>query len=147
MRLGYVLLESSRCSDAITIFKKAIAAHVPSVDAHLGLSQCQVLAHRVGDALTTLNDAAQIEPGNPVVAANLGIMLSDAGRHAEAIAALQRALEIDPEFHEARFNLSRVFARAGRREDAAREAQKLLTMLPPDAPQRGEVLRLLNAVK
>lgn len=147
LRLGYVLLESQNCGAASRYFTRAIAAHVPSVDAHLGLAQCQVAARRPADAQKTLTDAERLEPGNPVVAANLGIVFSDAGRHAEGIAALQRAIKIDPEFHEARFNLSRVFARAGRREEAAREAQTLLTMLPPNAPQRAEVQRLLNTVK
>ena len=56
-------------------------------------------------------------------------------------------LTLDPDFHQARFNLARVFARAGQRADAAREAQDLLTRLPTNAPQRSEVLRLLDAVK
>ena len=146
-RLGYVLLGLNRCSEAIPLFTRAIAAYVPSVDAHLGLAQCQVMAHRIADAQKTLNEAARLEPGNPVVAANLGILFSDAGRRDEGIASFQRALQIDPDFHEARFNLARAYARAGRREDAAREAQELLNRMPVEAPQRGEVVRLLRAVQ
>jgi choline-sulfatase len=147
LRLGYVLSASNRCAEAMPHYTRAIAAQLPSVDAHLGLAQCQLMARRLADAVKTLTEAERLEPGNPVVAANLGIVLSDAGRHADAIAALQRALKLDPGFHEARFNLSRVFARAGRREEAAREAQTLLDQLPATAPQRAEVQRLLNAVK
>jgi arylsulfatase A-like enzyme/thioredoxin-like negative regulator of GroEL len=147
LRLGYVLLESNRCPAAMPFLKGAIDAHVPTADAHLGLALCQAAARHLADAQATLTAAQRLEPDNPVVLANLGILLSDAGRHAEAIAPLQRALTIDPDFHEARFNLARVFARSGQRESAAREASELLKRLPADAPQRAEVVRLLKAVQ
>ena len=147
LRLGYVLLESNRCAEAVPLFRTAIAARVPTADAHLGLGQCQAAARRPDDVYVTLLDAERLEPDNPVVFANMGIVLSDMERHAESITAFQRALTIDPDFHEARFNLARVYARAGRRADAAREAQDLLTRLPANAPQRAEVQRLLDAVR
>ena len=147
LRLGFVLLESDRCAQAIAFLNVAIAAQMPTADAHLGLGMCQVAAHRLDEARTTLAAAGRIEPDNPVVLANLGIVLSDAGRHRDAIAPLQRALVLDPDFHEARFNLARVLARAGQRADAAREAQDLLARLPANAPQRAEVQRLIDAVR
>jgi choline-sulfatase len=147
LRLGFVLLEANRCADAGPFLDAAIAANVPTADAHLGLGRCHVAARRLDDAERTLRDADRVEPDNPVVLANLGIVLSDAGRHRDAIAALQRALTLDPGFHEARFNLARTYARAGQRQDAAREAQELLTRLPANAPQRSEVQRLLDAVR
>jgi tetratricopeptide (TPR) repeat protein len=147
LRLGYVLVESNRCAEAVPFLKAAIAAKMPTADAHLGLAQCQVAARRFDDAAKTLGEAEHAEPGNPVVLANLGIVLSDAGRDRDAIAPLQRALTLYPDFHQARFNLARVFARAGQRADAAREAQDLLTRLPANAPQRAEVQRLLDAVR
>jgi choline-sulfatase len=147
LRLGYVLLESNRCPAAVLHFTAAIAAHVPTADAHLGLAQCQVAEQRYKEAQTTLLQSDSVERGNPAVLANLGIVLSAMGRHSEAIAPLQAALVIDPDFHEARFNLARVFARQAKWEDAAREAKILLARLPKSAPQRAEVERLLKAVE
>jgi choline-sulfatase len=147
LRLGYVLIESNRCADAVPFLKTAIAAKVPSADPYLGLALCQVAARRLDEAQATLREGARVEPDNPVVLANLGIVLSDAGTFRDAIASFQRALTLDPDFHEARFNLARSFARAGQRQDAAREAQALLARLPANAPQRGEVQRLLDAVR
>jgi choline-sulfatase len=147
LRLGYELLESNQCTAAVPFLTAAIAGHLPSADAHLGLGMCQAAAGRVDAAYATLREAERAEPDNPVVLANMGIVLSDGGRHAQAIPLLQRALAIDPAFDEARFNLARVFARAGRRRDAAREAEALLERLPASAPQRAEVSRLLNAVR
>ena len=147
LRLGFALQDSGRCPEAIRHFSAAIEARMPGADPYLGLAACHVQARRVAAALRALNDAGRAEPGNPVVAANLGIVLSDNGRPAEAVPALQRALEVDPDFHEARFNLAVAFARLNRRTDAAREAEDLLRRLPGDAPQRSEVERLLKAVQ
>ena len=41
LRLGYVLLESNRCAEAVPFLKAAIAAKMPTADAHLGLGVCQ----------------------------------------------------------------------------------------------------------
>jgi arylsulfatase A-like enzyme/cytochrome c-type biogenesis protein CcmH/NrfG len=144
LRLGYVLLESRRCREAAARFRSAIAAHLPSADAHLGLAACEASARRFDAAAAALRDGEQVEPGNPVVMANLGVVLSDGGHPDEAIAPLQRALTIDPDLHQARFSLAIAFARAGRRAEAASTAAELLRRLPADAPQRSEVERLLK---
>ena len=147
VRLGYVLMEKGDCAGAAPLFTRAIDGHLPSVDAHLGLAGCQVTRHEVPAAIRTLSAAEQIEPGNPVVVANLGIVLSDSGRPADGIVYLQRALTLEPDFHEARFSLAVAYARLGRRHEAADQAQELLRRLPPNAPQRPEIQRLLNAVR
>ena len=143
VRLGYVLLEARQCRAAETHFKAAIAGQLPGADAYLGLASCQAAARQFAAALETLGRAEAVEPGNAVVVANRGIVLSDSGRPAEAVPVLQRALTADPDFHEARFNLAVAHLRAGQRADAAREAAELLRRLPADAPQRAEVERLL----
>lgn len=147
LRLGYVLLESKKCKEAIPRLRSAIAAHLPSADAHLGLAGCQAAERQFDAAIATLRDAERVEPGNPVVTANLGLLLSDSGHPEAAIDPLQRALTIDPDLHQARFGLAIAFARAGRRAEAASTAEELLRRLPPDAPQRSEVERLIRATK
>ena len=146
LRIGYVLQGTNRCAEAIRHFKSAIAARLPGADAHLGLAACAADARRFDDAIAALQEADTREPDNPVVAANLGIVLSDSGDPARGIPHLQRALAIDPDFHEARFNLAIAFARTQKMDAAAAEARELLQRLPRDAPQRPEVERLLKAV-
>jgi arylsulfatase A-like enzyme len=147
MRLGYVLEESGRCDEAIRHFQIAIDARLPTADAHLGLAGCQASQRRFDVAIATLRAADKVEPDNPVVAANLGSMLSDSGRPADGIPQLQHALTIDPTFNQARFYLAIAFARAGRRDDATREVNELLKRLPSDAPQRSEVERLARTLQ
>ena len=147
LRLGYELVAASRCPEAVPHFRAAIAAKLPSADSHLGLAGCQSLQRDFAGAAQTLRDAERTEPGNPIVLANLGLVLSDAGKPQDAIAPLQRALTIDPDFHRARFALAIAFADSGRRAEAARMAEELLRRLPANAPQRPEVERLLRATR
>jgi arylsulfatase A-like enzyme/Flp pilus assembly protein TadD len=147
MRLAFSLVESNECPAAEKHFSRAIALSIRSADPYLGLAGCQARRGDRAAAVKTLQASERIERDNPVVLANLGILLSELGAHDRATAALGRAVTIDPDFHEARFNLAIAYATAGRRADAAREAQTLLERLPPSAPQRSEVQRLLDTVK
>jgi len=147
MRLAFTLQESGSCAAAVPHFEAAIAAAVPSADPHLGLAECLAATGRSDAARRALIAADRIEPGNPIVAANLGLMDLDAGRVPEAIDRLKAALSRVPDLHEARFALVRAYAREGNQEAATREAEELLKRLPAGAPQRAEVERLLAAVR
>jgi choline-sulfatase len=147
MRLGFALSESGRCNEAVPHFRAAIANGIPGADPHLGVARCHAVARRFDAAAAELRAADRAEADNPVVLANLGIVLSDGGRPSEAITPLDRAVTIDPGFHEARFNLAIAYARAGNRVEAARHAEELLRRLPAAAPQRPEIERLLGTVR
>jgi cytochrome c-type biogenesis protein CcmH/NrfG len=147
MRLGFVLLDAGDCRAAIPRFQAAIAAAVPSADPYLGLAECLGPSGNHTAARNALATADRIEPNNPVVAANLGLLALDEGRTQDAIDRLRAALTRAPDLHQARFALARAYGRAGQRADAAREARELLTRLPANAPQRSEVERLLAAVQ
>ena len=146
LRLGYVLAESGRCREARPRFATAIRGQVTTADAHLGLASCQSSAREFDAALRTLREAERVEPGNPIVIANVGLVLADAGKPADAIAPLRRALALSPDLHQARFGLALALARTGAREDALREARALLARLPASAPQRSEIERLVSAL-
>ena len=147
LRLGFALSDAGRCDEALERFRDAVLTGMPGADPHLGIARCHAIAGKFAAAAAELRAADRAEPENPVVLANLGIVLSDGGQPKEGVAPLERALTIDPEFHEARFNLAVTYARAGNRGDAARQAEELLRRLPADAPQRAEVQRLLAAVR
>src|SRR5204863_8194200 len=66
LRLGYVLMNSGRCRDAMPRFTAAIDGHLPGTDAYLGLAGCQLDAKQPAAARQTLNAALALEPGNAV---------------------------------------------------------------------------------
>jgi choline-sulfatase len=146
-RLGFILAESSRCAEAVRHFAAAIESGLPSADPYLGLAMCQASAGQTGPAMKTLEAARRVEPGNPIVEANIGLMALQLDRTADAVAALRQALTIDPDLHQARFALARALGRAGQRDAALRETGELLRRLPAAAPQRAEVERLAAALR
>lgn len=146
-RLGFILAESGRCAEAERHFAAAVAAALPSADPHLGMAMCQAQRGNLSQALATLHDARRVEPGNPVVDANIGLLQLERGRAEAAIEPLTRALAADADLHQARFALARAMARSGRRAEALREATALLARLPASAPQRPEVERLVAALR
>jgi arylsulfatase A-like enzyme/cytochrome c-type biogenesis protein CcmH/NrfG len=147
LRLGFALLQSGNCARAEQEFTSAINGGLPSADAHLGLATCLGRRNDLAGAERTLTEARRREPDNPVLIANLGILEVAKGNLSGAVTTLKSALDADPNLHEARFNLAIAYAKAGRRADAAAAARDLLARLPPTAPERGEVERLLKAVQ
>ncbi len=147
LRLGYARLQAGDCARAEPAFHAAAAAGLPSADVHLGLATCLGQRGDLAGAERALAEARRIEPDNPAVIANAGLLQASRGDLSAAIQSLSAAIAKDPAFHEARFNLAVVYAKAGRRQEAAAIARDLLARLPASAPQRPEVERLLKAVR
>ncbi len=147
LRLGFARLQSGDCARAEPELRAAIATGLPSADAYLGLATCLGRRNDLAGAAGALDEAERLEPDNPSVAANRGILLAAKGDLPGAINALTRALTLDPGLDEARFNLALTYAKAGRRTEASAAARDLLSRLPPGAPQRAEVERLLKALQ
>jgi arylsulfatase A-like enzyme/Tfp pilus assembly protein PilF len=147
MRLGYAFADAGDLARAERHFNAALAASMPTADVHLGLALCYVSTGRPREAAQALEVARRIEPGNPVVDANLGALALEAGDARQAVEYIGAALQIDPDLHQARFNLARALARQGLRTEALAEAQALLDRLPAGAPQRAEVERLVAALR
>jgi len=147
LRLGFARIDSGDCAGAEPELRQAIALGLPTVDAHIGLATCLGRRGDLADAEKVLADAQRREPDNPVILANVGILYGAQGRLPAAIDAFTRALAKDPSINEARFNLAIAYGKAGRRAEAATQARELLSRLPPSAPQRSEVERLLRAVQ
>jgi len=147
LRLGYLLVARGDCRAATPHLRAAIASGMPTADAHLGLAGCLAAARDFTGAARVLGEAVVVEPGNPVVLANLGGVRSDAGAPQAALPFFRQALDLDPDLHQARFGLAIALARSGDRQAAEAEASELLRRLPADAPQRPEVTRLLGALR
>jgi len=147
LRLAYARLQAGDCARAEPEFHAAAATGLPSADIYLGLATCFGRRNDLAAAERALDEARRLEPDNPTVVANIGILRSAKGDQPGAIAALRSALAADPALNEARFNLALAYARSGRRSEAAATARELLARLPVNALQRTEVERLLRAVQ
>jgi arylsulfatase A-like enzyme/cytochrome c-type biogenesis protein CcmH/NrfG len=147
LRLGHARLQAGDCARGEPELERAIASGLPSADAYLGLVTCRGRRHDLAGAERALTEAQRLEPANPVVTANVGILRAAKGDLPGAIDALTSALAADPNLHEARFNLAIAYAKSGRKAEAAAAARELLSRLPASAPERPEVGRLLRSLQ
>ena len=147
LRLGYARLQSGDCARAEPAFHAAAAAGLPTADVYLGLATCLGQRNDLAGAERALAEALRIEPGNAAVIANIGLLQASKGEFSSAIQSFKKALDADPGLHEARFRLAVTYAKAGEMAEAASTARDLLVRLPPNAPQRAEVERLLTAIR
>ena len=131
MRLGYALVESGDLRGGRDALPRRAGAPRCRRQTSISAWRC-ALRRRAGqrEAARALMEARRIEPGNPVVEANLGALALDGGDMTKAVEFLGAALQIDPDLHQARFNLARALARQGRRGEALKEAETLLQRLP-----------------
>jgi len=147
LRLGFAYLQAGDCHHGEPELAAAIANGLPSTDAFIGLATCRGRANDLAGAERALTEARRLEPDNPVVVANIGILQGAKGDLPAAIQSFESALKIDPDLHEARFNLAIAYARSGRKAEAANQARLLLARLPASAPQRPEIERFLRQVR
>ena len=147
VQLGYARLLAGDCARAEPSFKAAAAAGLPSADVYLGLATCFGRRKDLAGAEQALAEARRLEPDNPAVIANIGILEASKGNPAGAIDALRRAVTLDPNLLEAKFNLALAYARAGRRAEATATTRELLGQVPSNSPQRPEIERLLRALQ
>ena len=147
LRLGYAYLQRGDCAHAVRELTTAANAGLPSADPYLGIATCLGRVNDLSGAERALDEAKRREPDNPVILANIGILQGARGQLPAAISSLTMALAKDPTLDEARFNLAVAYAKSGRRAEAVAAARELLSRLPPQAPQRSEVERLLRAVQ
>jgi len=147
LRLGYARLQRGDCQRAEPELAAAIATGLPSADAHLGLATCLGRRGDLEAAGRALTEAQRLEPSNPVIVANIGILQAARGNLPKAIESFKAALAADPDLTQARFDLAVAYARSGHRGEAVTEARTLLTRLPPNAPQRQAVEQLLRQLQ
>jgi tetratricopeptide (TPR) repeat protein len=79
----------------------------------LALATQFLRAGRPADAIAPLQDAALLQPSNPIIQHDLGLACLEVGRVPDAIAALQRAVANNPRYADAHFRLGIALEKLG----------------------------------
>jgi Flp pilus assembly protein TadD len=97
--LGLQLFQQGRMHDATEVFEGLIALENHSYFGHAGLGTLALVQNppNLESALTHLRRAAELQPEDPTVHANLGEALLRSARFDEAATAFSQALALDPE--------------------------------------------------
>ncbi len=87
--------------------------------------------------LSSLKEAVQLDPDNPIFHNALGVLLLDLRKPAEAEVEFQKAVGLDPNYAEAHHNLGLSFAEQGRYEQAIAAYRKALSLPVYPTPEVG----------
>ena len=93
--LGLILKSAGDWEAAGVQFRRGIALDSNYATGHQWYSELSIITGHVGDAISELERARDLDSLSPVINAELGYTLGLAGRYREAILAGQRAIELD----------------------------------------------------
>lgn len=90
---------------------------------------------RVALGMSSLQQAIELDPDNPLYRNALGVVLLDLKRPAEAQVELEKALELDPAYAEARHNLGLCHAEQGKPAEAIAAYRQALAIPAYTTPE------------
>lgn len=113
-------------------------------DAIFLLSQIQVSENSIKDAITSLLVLAQLNPQDPTIFFQLGLLYYNQGDNVNTGLALSKAIDLSPEYSNARYFLGLALARLGKYKEAQVQFEEILKF-NPDNPEITNILTSLKA--
>ena len=136
---GSLYAQAQNWADAKKAFEAALKARPEFALAHLHLGLAMKQLQEPG-AMEEMARAEELAPENPLIAAQYGGALSDAGQDEQAIAVLEHAEKANPGLISITYPLGLALQRVGRLDEAIPLLQKVADAQPKD----GEVLTNLG---
>jgi arylsulfatase A-like enzyme len=82
--LATFLIEQGRCPDALVVLRETLAQGIEFATTHNGLGHCLLQAGNDDEALVHFKRALELDPGNPIPAHNIALVLERRGQVEEA---------------------------------------------------------------
>lgn len=112
-------------------------------DAIFLLSQIQVSENSIKDAITSLLVLAQLNPQDPTIFFQLGLLYYNQGDNVNTGLALSKAIDLSPEYSNARYFLGLALARLGKYKEAQAQFEEILKFNPDNT----EVANILTSLR
>jgi len=93
-------------------------------------AQKAIRENRLSDALSLFVEAVKIQPEDPSLQNNIGVIYYSQGNFIEAKKHLNRAIELNPKYFDALYNLARVLVNLDEHTNALRTLEMSLTLQP-----------------
>lgn len=138
-------LEIGEAEEAVEAYEKLLSLDPDNVDALLDVGSAYVQLQEGEPAADAFRKVLALDPRQADALYNLGTLLFRQGEVDEAIERLETAVEVDPNRSLAHLSLGYALLRKEDFEGARRHLRRYLE-LRPDAPDRGEIEALLDAL-
>jgi len=126
---GKVAFEAKRYADAVTEFRKAVAAKPDSITARINLGAALSQVGDLNGAIEQFEEALRLEPGKANAHYNLAVLLSRQNKHEQAITHLRSALRVEENDLAARFLLAQELKNSERLDEALLEYSRVAYLL------------------
>jgi tetratricopeptide (TPR) repeat protein len=130
--------------DSFALWRHALAATGPNIEAHSGLGAAYRDAGDLWRAAEEFRRAVAIDPDDVHARTNLGWCLFSLRRYGEARAEFTRVLQTDPDNANAHFQLAVIAGMQGQPAEAVNHYREVLRLRPEDAPTHFNVAIELN---
>lgn len=125
---GTTLANMKRYDDAITDYRKALAANPDHVESRINMASTMSNFGRPKDAIPHFIDALDVDPDNHTALYSLAVTLARTERYEEALIHIDRAVELYPHDMDAKYLKGSILAHLGRDE----ECLKYIAKADPD---------------
>ncbi len=126
---GKIAFEAKRYADAVTEFRKAVAAKPESVTARINLGAALTQVDDLNGAREQFEEAIRLEPGSVNAHYNLAVLLARQNKHEQSITHLRSALRVEENDLNARFLLAQELKNAEHLEESLLEYSRVAYLL------------------
>jgi tetratricopeptide (TPR) repeat protein len=146
MLLARLAVNRNDLKQAEVYAQQAIQIKNNYLDAYFLLSQIEVATNNINGAIKSVTAASVIDPTNPAIFFQLGLLKYNQGDFAGAIVALERATTMTPDYANAKFFLGLSYEATKEHEKAIKQFEDLIAS-NPDSKEVAEILANLKAGK
>lgn len=146
MLLARLAVNRNDLSQAEVYAGQAVQIKNNYLDAYFLLSQIEVASGNINAAVRSVTSASVIDPTNPAIFFQLGLLKYNQGDFAGAITALEKATTMTPDYANAKFFLGLSYEATKNREKAIKQFEDL-KVSNPDSKEVQEILANLKAGK
>jgi tetratricopeptide (TPR) repeat protein len=104
--IGYILVNQGKTEEAIVALQEARLANPKDVNLILNEAQLYIKLDRMDKFGALMQEAVKLDPTNPTLFFNLGVVNANEGKVEEAIEYYNKAIELKPDYGDAYMNLA-----------------------------------------
>jgi tetratricopeptide (TPR) repeat protein len=104
--IGYILVNQGKTEEAIIALQEARLANPKDVNLILNEAQLYIKLDRMDKFGALMEEAVKLDPTNPTLFFNLGVVNANEGKIEEAIEYYNKAIELKPDYGDAYMNLA-----------------------------------------
>lgn len=104
--ISYILINQGKTDEAIVAIKEARKSSPKDLNLLLNEAQLYIKLKDMDKFGALMEEAIQLDPNNPTLFFNLGVVNQDEGKTEEAISYYKKAIELKPDYGDAYMNLA-----------------------------------------